>query len=244
MHNLTDIFSTNVFNSNEEFKLGQPVPMTVVDNFLPESVALNLFDESNSIPTEYWTTFTRNGSHMRECKHLSQSPNAFNLVAYLHSSYALHHLQEITGIEKLIPDPHLVGAGYSKSGNGDTLKIHNDFNWNEELQLHRALSLILYISPNWQSEWGGALDFYDNKRENIVRTIDCIFNRCLIWKYDKFGFHGYETPINCPDDQFRTTFRLYYYTSNSTYKLDDPPHRSQYWFDENTGNPYDLREHR
>ena len=244
MDNLTDIFSTNVFKGTEDFKSGKPLPMSVIDNFLPESVALDLFEESNTIPDEYWTTFTRNGSYMKECKNLSVAPKAFNLVSYLHSSPALTYLEEVTGIEKLIPDPHLVGAGYTKSSNGDTLKIHNDFNWNEELQLHRALSLILYISPGWKSEWGGALDFYDNKRENIIRSVDCMFNHCLIWQYNKFGFHGYETPISCPVDQFRTSFRLFYYTSNSTHKYDDPPHRSQYWFDTTTGNPYDLREHK
>jgi hypothetical protein len=244
MHSLTDVFSNNVFNGTEDFKLGKPLPMAVIDNFLPAKVALELFEESNSIPSDYWTKFTRNGSHMKESKHLSVAPHAFNLVSYLHSSYALKSLEEVTGIRGIIPDPHLIGAGYSKSGNGDTLQIHNDFNWNEELQLHRALSLILYISPDWQTSWGGALDFYDDKRENIIRSVDCIFNRCLIWEYNKFGFHGYETPISCPPNEFRTTFRVFYYTSNSTHKTDDPPHRSQYWFDPTTGKPYDIRDHK
>jgi Rps23 Pro-64 3,4-dihydroxylase Tpa1-like proline 4-hydroxylase len=169
------------------------------------------------------------------------TPVAFDVLNYFHSSYFLNSLSNYTGIKGLIPDPHLVGAGYSKSFNGDILNVHTDFNWNEQLQLHRSLSLIVYLTPDWKEEWGGALDFYDSKKENVVTTIDTLFNRCLIWKYDRFGYHGYTNPIQCPQDKNRTTFRVYYYTSNSTHLLNDPPHRSLYWIDETTKMPYDKK---
>lgn len=242
MNKLTDIFTIDLFKDASAFESGAPLPMTVIDNFLPDLVARSLFKESNSVDDAEWKTFTRNGSHMKELNKLHLTPNAFELVSYLHSGHFLNQLSEYTGIDGLIPDPHMIGAGYSKSFNGDTLKTHNDFNWNDTLQLHRALSLIVYLTPEWNPAWGGALDFYDSAKENVVTSVDTLFNRCLIWKYDKVGYHGYEIPINCPEDTHRTTFRVFYYTSNSTHLKDDPPHRSQYWIDPLTKMPYDVKE--
>ena len=241
MQQLTDIFDQDIFENGSSFSTGIPIPMGVVDNFLPEDVALSMFQESQGIDDHNWKTFTRNGSHMMELNKMELAPVAFNTLGYLHSSHFLNLLSNYTGINGLITDPHLVGAGYSKSFNGDILNVHTDFNWNEQLQLHRALTLTVYLTPDWNEEWNGALNFYDSKKEKIVTTVDSLFNRCLIWKYDRFGYHGYDNPIQCPTNKNRTTFRVFYYTSNSTHLVEDPPHRSLYWVDEITKLPYDKR---
>lgn len=241
MQTLTDIFHKNVFDNGSDFQNAQPFPMTVVDDFLPVEVAYSMFKEANSVEKEIWKHFTRNGSSMLELNKMEYTPIAFEVMNYLHSNYALDSLTKLTGIKGLIPDPHLVGAGYSLSFPGSTLKIHTDFNWNDTLKLHRALSLIIYLTPDWDPTWNGGLDFYDAKRQSVKTHVDCLFNRCLIWKYNKLGWHGHTKPLLCPLNKPRTCFRLFYYTSNSTYLEDDPPHRSQYWIDE-TGNPYDNKE--
>ncbi len=242
MEKLTDMFEKNVFQTTDNYATAQPGPMGIIDNFLPKNVALDLYNEMFTIPDEHWRIFNRNGSHMMELNKLHLAPKAFELVGYLHSSYALKQLSELTGIPDLIPDPHLIGAGYSKSFPGDTLNLHTDFNWNDSLKLHRACSLIIYLTPDWNPDWNGGLDFYDQKRQAPVTHVDCLFNRCLIWNYHKFGWHGHLKPLSCPQETPRTTFRLFYYTSNSTYRENDPPHRSQYWIDEN-GLPTDKRDH-
>lgn len=243
MENLTDVFNKNIFLTNEDYQTARPYPMGVVDNFLPDSVAHSLYDEMISVPDHHWKVFTRNGSHMMELNKLELTPRAFELTSYLYSSAVLTQLSVLTGIPNLIPDPHLVGAGYSKAFTGDTLQLHTDFNWNDSLQLHRACSIIIYLTPDWDPAWHGGLDFYDNKREQVVNHVDCLFNRCLIWNYHKYGWHGHLKPLNCPTDKIRTTFRLFYYYSDSKFKSDDPPHRSQYWID-NNGLPTDKKEYK
>jgi len=243
MQFLNDIFTKNVLESSTSFADGQPFPMAVFDNFLPVDYALSMYNEIHNLDDKIWKEFTRKGSYMKEFNKISMAPLAFNLTAYLHSAEFLNQLTNLTGIAGLIPDPHLVGAGYSRSFAGDTLQIHTDFNWNNSLSLHRALSLIIYLTPGWEPDWNGGLDFYDKMQENIVTHVDCLFNRCLIWQYNKFGWHGHTKPLQCPVDKPRTTFRLFYYTSNSTYLPDDPPHRSQYWIDENK-LPTDNRDHK
>jgi len=243
MEKLDDFFTKNIFDTAEDYLSAQPGPMGVIDNFLPNDVALALHNEMNTVPDEHWKTFTRNGSHMMELNKLHLTPLAFQLVNYLHSSYVLDQLCKLTGFSSLIPDPYLVGAGYSKSFHGDTLKLHTDFNWNDQLRLHRACSIILYLTPDWDPAWHGGLDFYDQKRKEVVTHVDCLFNRCLIWNYHKYGWHGHLKPLNCPPNIFRSTFRLFYYYSNSSYNPDDLPHRSQYWINDD-GLPTDKKEYK
>ena len=229
-------------DAHDIFINNEPVPMIELSEFIEDSLAIEMYRETHNIDERHWKHFTRNGSSMMECNKIDLMPIAFKFVSYMHSSTILKWLESVTGVKKLIPDPHLIGGGYSKSFQGDSLKIHTDFNWNEELGLHRALSLILYLTPSWKEEWGGSLDFYDFNRENIIKSIPCLHNNCVIWQYHKRGFHGYSEPLSCPENFMRTTFRLFYYVSDSVYHADDQPHRSLYWIDPITKEPYDDRK--
>jgi Rps23 Pro-64 3,4-dihydroxylase Tpa1-like proline 4-hydroxylase len=241
MNNFLPSKYPDVAELHTQYSSAKPLPMIQLKDFLPESLAIDLYNESQSIPNEHWTEFTRNGSHMKECKKLDVAPVAFDFVSYMHSSFVLNWLEQLSGIDGLMPDPYLTGAGYSRSFKGDTLKVHTDFNWNEKLKLHRALSLVVYITPSWQEAWGGALNYYDRNRENVEAVVPCTFNNCVIWNYTDRAFHGYEVPLSCPEDITRNTYRLFYYTSNSSHKREDPPHRSLYWIDPATKQPYDIR---
>jgi len=227
-------------NLKDDYALSQPVPSATLDTFLPNNFAKRMFVEAQTIPAECWSTFTRKDSLMKECVKLEHMPVARELLAQLHSSEGLRWLEALTGISGLIPDPYITGAGYSKSWSGDSLKIHTDFNWNEQLKLHRACALIIYLTPDWKPEYNGAFEFWDANKTECVRSVDCLFNRAIIWNDHKRGFHGYPKPIECPENMHRTTFRLFFYTSNSTYKQDDRPHRSLYWYDKEDNEPYDI----
>jgi len=229
---------------NNTFVGTPPYPMIVLDDFLPIDFAYNMGQECNNIPDQYWTDFTRKGSLMHECNNLEVAPCAFEFVNHMHSALGMSWLQQVTGIKDLIPDPYLVGAGYSKTKSGHSLKVHTDFNWNDSLKLHRMLSMIVYLTPYWKKEYGGSLDFYDFKNEKLVNSVSTKFNRAVIWRYHKRGFHGYPDPLNCPDTMTRNTFRLFFYVSDAQYKNDDRPHRSLYWYDKDLGEPYDIPTHR
>ena len=217
------------------FKKGKPVPIIESRNFLPCELTIDLNEECCSIDTSIWKKFTRNGSSMIELNKMENAPLAHYVISYLNGSHFIKYLEHLTQIKNLIPDPHLIGAGYSRRFEGDSLKIHTDFNWNEELQLHRAVSLIIYLNPDWKSRWGGRLKFYDENREKVQFEAS-----------SDLGYHGYEDPIDCPNNhlevQSRNTLRLFYYVSKSKHDKNDPPHRSLYWYDPETKKPFDKKE--
>ena len=177
---------------------------------------------------------------MEECLNLEQAPVARGVVSALHSREFLTWLSQVCDVQHLLPDPYLVGAGYMKSYKGDSLKIHSDFNWNEQCQTHRALSLILYFTPEWDEAWHGDLQFWDFDKTKKVVSYPPKMGNVVIWKYHKRGFHGHPNPIDCPEDKFRVGFRTFYYISDSKHDWRDPPHKSLYWYDKDKNQPYHL----
>jgi len=234
----------NIQDLNNRFVGTPPFPMITLDNFLPDDFAQKMYKECESIPDIHWSEFTRKGSYMKECKKLEHAPVAFEFVNQMHSALGMEWLCSLTGIKDLLPDPYLTGAGYSRSFTGDSLQIHSDFNWNDQIKVHRMLSFIVYLSPEWKEEWGGSLQFTDFNRERIIQSIPPVFNRAIIWRYHKRGFHGYPDPLTCPAGISRNTFRLFYYYSDAQFKDNDRPHRSLYWYDKELGEPYDIPTHR
>ena len=236
---ITKTFS-NTRELNNIFVGTPPFPMIILDDFLPAELTKALAEETHTIPNHEWSDFTRKGSYMQECNNMKVCQVATHFVNIMHSQEIMQWLTDLTGITDLIPDPYLVGAGYSRSFNQDCLGIHTDFNWNEQIKLHRMLTLTLYLEPDWKSEYKGNLIFKDFNNEKIIQSIEPIFNRAIIWRHHGRGFHGYPDRLSCPADISRKTFRLFFYVSNSTHNTKDLPHRSLYWFDKDANEPYDL----
>ena len=212
-----------------------------IPNFLPEEVTEQCSNELENLPLELGKKFTRKGSAMWEYNNLTDTPIQEQLVNVLHSSQFISWVEKVSGVNRLIPDPHLIGAGYMKSFAGDTLKVHTDFNWVEELHLHRAVSIIIYFNENWNEEWGGALDFYDFNKQNKVSSTVPAFGNMLMWTYHNLVFHGMDGAMTCPQHESRKGIRIFYYKSNSKPDSIHPPHRSLYWYDEDEKFPYDIR---
>ena len=138
-----------------------------------------------------------------------------------------------------MPDPHLSGVGLHEIKKGGVLKVHTDFNWNEQIRLHRRLSVIIYLNPKWQESWGGNLDFYDTDRETVVSRVVPDAGNLVVWSYNNLAYHGYPEPMKLPTGMSRKNLRLFYYVSNAKHDDKFPPHRSLYWFDDKEKVPYD-----
>ena len=147
------------------------IPHAVFDNFLDEATCIKLYEECVSAPRGGWTVFTRSGSRMEEYRDLIYTPIAHNITYDLmHSGEMIYDLEQMTGIVGLLPDPHIVGAGFSIIRPGDSLKCHYDFNWNDRLRLHRTLSSILFLTPDWSEEWGGHHECWSDNIDNNTNS--------------------------------------------------------------------------
>ena len=219
------------WNKNKE----QGYPRAKIDNFLDEKTCLKLYEECLSAPKGGWTIFTRAGSRMEEFNDLIHCPTAHEVTYDLmHSGEMLYDLEQMTGITGLLPDPHLVGAGFSIMRNGAELGAHYDFNWNDRLRLHRKLTSILYLTPGWEKGWGGENITWSgnpnlDSTAEVVESISPQFNRFIISENVKQGPVHSVGKVNSPAGiSGRTCIRFFYYISTSDIDKDDPPHRSIY----------------
>ena len=58
----------------------------------------------------------------------------------LNSDPFIRLLEEMSGIEGLLPDPHLLGGGIHQTSAGGFLRVHADFNRHPDLGLDRRLN--------------------------------------------------------------------------------------------------------
>lgn len=200
----------------ESFKLSQPFNHLVIDNFLNESIANKLVDEFPSLDSPLWYRYENAIEKKRAMNSWDRFPPAtYQVFTFLNSPYFLRYLEDCTGISKLYPDVGLHGGGWHAHGPGGKLNVHLDYSIHPKLGLERKLNLILYLTPDWKSEWGGGLEFWahdheNNGPKNRAKTIENVFNRAVLFDTTQNSWHGLPDPISCPQGQMRRSLAVYY----------------------------------
>jgi len=164
-----------------------PIPNWEFPKLLDNKTTSNLkceLEELYELRKKEFKVFDRNGSMMYEWgKHNKiDTPFAFELISEFHSSDFVKFLENVTGIDGLIPDIHLHGAGYMRSGRGDSLKIHTDFNWNDTIKLNRELTVVVYLNKYWKDEWNGDIQLWDKKNTHCVKRYFPKWGNCILKK--------------------------------------------------------------
>jgi hypothetical protein len=140
----------------------------------------------------------------------------------------------ITGIPDLQYDPHYFGGGTHENRHGQGLDAHIDFNYHPITRQHRRLNLIVYLTEDWQDDWGGSIqlhkDPYLPPSQDEVVSIAPRFNRCVIFETNEHSWHGFPR-IQLPENKrsiTRRSFALYYYTDTRPQEDTGPEHSTIY----------------
>jgi hypothetical protein len=203
-----------------------PVPYTIIDNFLPDDLFKTLSFEVDFLQENDWTIFNNGTSYRKECRNFVSAPRIQSMAYSFQGGAFLKWIEQVTGIDKLLADPYYRGGGITRVFHNHRLALHNDFNWNEQIRLTRRVNIILYMNTEWDSSWGGDLEFWDFDRTECLVKIQPKPNRLAIWNYDERLIHGHPHPLTCPEHIARQNFIQFYYSSNATHET--PPHRSQF----------------
>jgi Rps23 Pro-64 3,4-dihydroxylase Tpa1-like proline 4-hydroxylase len=118
-------------------------------------------------------------------------------------------------IENLIPDPYFAGGGLNVTVSGGLLDVHVDGNYHDPTGLNRRINAIVYLNPGWQPGWGGEFGIYDSTGDKLIKKVEPIFNRLVIFDTNDYSFHGLPDPLNFPKDHARRSIILYYYTKEA-----------------------------
>jgi hypothetical protein len=183
------------------------------ENVLSPSLMESVLEEINSL--EWEKHFTRMGSDMFESGDRESLPVLNDLYNMFSTTKFLSWLEGELGISGVLPDPYLLGAGYSQIKDSGDLKPHVDFNWNSKLKLYRVASFIIYLND---VESGGEIEFIGVGKFPIAK------NRAILFSHSETVRHFVH-----PVKGLRNAVRFFFYSS----KLENPNdmHRSLYGYE-------------
>lgn len=202
----------------KQYRENQPFPHIGIDGFFDDGLIRSLVAEYPGEFDASWNrTFLDSGTYEEQKLGLDRledfPPPIQHFVNALNSRVFVEFLERLTGIDGLIPDPHLVGGGLHMIPRGGRLAIHADFNVHKKLRLDRRLNLLLYLNHDWKPEWGGALELWDKDVRKKVKQYLPIANRVVVFTTTDTAYHGHPDPLTSPKGRYRRSIALYYYTN-------------------------------
>ncbi len=206
--------SEKLSGSHEEYASGQPFPHIVIDDFLPEEVAVECAKAFPISDPKMWTNYVHvNEKKFGLDKRSSIPPTLLALIGKLQTLEFTKIVSRLSSIPGLIADEQLTGGGLHQILPGGFLNIHSDFLIHpHKPNLQRRINLILFLSDDWQREYGGELELWDKKMTACVTSIEPRFERCVIFTTDEHSYHGCPDLLKGPPGFSRKSLALYYYT--------------------------------
>ena len=192
-----------------------PFPSIILDDFFNDTFLNKVLEEFPDLSKE---DSSQNYKNKNEVKYTNNTykifPNTIKqLFDFMNSNSFLEFLQKITSIEeKLVSDKDLNGGGLHEIKNGGKLKVHTDFSRHPTLDLDRRINILIYLNKNWDKNYGGDLEFWNQNMSLCKKKISPNFNRLVIFSTNDFSNHGHPDPINCPDNFSRKSIALYYFS--------------------------------
>ncbi|WAC48349.1 2OG-Fe(II) oxygenase [Asticcacaulis sp. SL142] len=120
-------------------------------------------------------------------------------------------IADMVGFEAIEPDPKLYAGGLSMMFKDDFLNPHIDNSHDGDRQKYRRLNLLYYVSPDWQADFGGNLELWDDERKTPV-TVTARFNRLAVMETTRISWHSVSPVIA---DRPRTCVSNYYFSDIS-----------------------------
>lgn len=196
----------------EAFATATPFRHVVIDDFFEPGVLEPVLDEFPAPEEPDW--YRRDNEHeiklsLDETSRMGPSTRA--LFAEFNGQAFVNFLERLTGIEGLVPDPHLFGGGLHQIRRSGYLKVHADFNEHPRLDLHRRVNVLVYLNKDWQEEWGGHLELWSPDMSRCEKKVLPVFNRFVAFATTG-AMHGHPDPLACPPERARRSIALYYYT--------------------------------
>jgi len=221
MINFTNL-ENNISVLKDKFQSASPFSFIAIDNFADEQ-KLNQILATFPVPGEGNINrsrdyiFAKNKYEKANFKEVSNECN--EIYQDLISDRFEKILQEITQ-QNVFVDRQFHGGGIHQGGEGSFLDMHVDFNYHpQHYDWFRNLNILLYLNPDWKSEYGGQLKLKHTETGEYTE-IEPLFNRCVIMFTRDYTLHGYD-PISFPQGKFRRSIATY------AYNIDPNPQKSR-----------------
>ena len=202
----------------QAFRSAQPFRHAAIDNFLERSLCERLLADFPGFEARHALNEMGQVGGKAVRMDVRDISDAYReLDRYLQTPEFLDYVSAITGIPDLLYDPDYIGGGTHENRQGQGLDPHVDFNFHPRTHWHRRLNLIVYLNPEWDDAWGGALQLHSDPWDpatNRTTSISPLFNKAVVFETTETSWHGF-TQIRLPPERAelsRKSFAIYLYT--------------------------------
>jgi len=200
-----------------KFRTAEPFSHVVIDNFFTNETAAAIASSFPAHNDSAWTVSYDNPVEKKKaCSHWDKFPMPiYSALFYLCSQEFAALISQVTGASIIIPDYGLHGGGMHSHSRNGKLNIHKDYSLHPKLHLMRNYNLIIYMTPEWDSSWGGGLEFWSHDKEKeqpkeCVTRIENKFNRAVLFDTTQNSWHGLPQELTCPENISRRSLATYY----------------------------------
>jgi len=243
-----DIFG-DWFNNIEKLSLKTaPFDHIIIPDFIKNDYYRELESKIPSTPGETWWKY----ENPLEVKYALDDLNTMH-PAIRNVFYSLSHDNTIDRFKKIfnIPDleydPYCHGAGLHMHPRYGRLNMHIDYEIHPISNKQRRLNVILYLNDEWNQEWNGDTQLWDETVSNCVVKSYPKKNTAIIFVTTEQSWHGVPNIILCPNDIYRKTLAFYYVSDIKNEKnvdklgANENGFRKKAVFVKRPSDPYDER---
>lgn len=243
-------WTSNLDTLSQQFQESGNLKHIVIENFLDTKYIETLHTDFPKTPdnSSLWWEYKNPIEYKYACDKIGLLPENLELSFYLLSSnYMLEVIRQLTGIKELEVDDYLHGAGLHMHPRNGRLGLHLDYEKHPVSGKQRRINIILYLSKNWQKEWNGATELWNENVSECIGKSEVVFNNAIIFQTDETSWHGLPEPIMCPENEYRMSL-AYYYVSPlvarddiNKYGADESGYRTKASFIKRPQDPEDPR---
>jgi len=208
----------NISSLNKNFSEAIPFDHLVIDNFLNETIANELYDK---FPNEFsdWYKYENPIEFKYTYDKINNLDKTLNDFFYhLSCKKIIDIFRKITNIPDLTYDEYLHGAGLHCHPKNGRLNVHLDYEKHPITGKERRLNVIYFLTKDWKNEWNGQNELWDKNASHCVTKTNIKFNRAIIFRTNDISWHGLPEKITCPENHYRKTLAFYYVSPLSSSK--------------------------
>ena len=200
----------------ESFQNALPFNHVIIDNFFLPEIADKISDEFPDFNDASVNTYNSPLEIKKSLNHWDRfPPTTYRAFTFLGRYPFVARMQHVTKKYDLEFDYGLNGGGWHMHGPGGNLNIHVDYNMHPKLHMQRKLNIIVYLTKDWDTSWGGGLELWshdesENKPMKKEKTVDNIYNRAILFDTTQDSWHGLPDTIKCPEGHLRKSIAAYY----------------------------------
>jgi hypothetical protein len=209
----------------------EPYKHLIVDNFLPDDLAKKCLESFPKLDDDTWQHEDDKNIEVKSrttwVSEFDIPDNIVDSVRILNSSLLLNSFSDVFEIQRLMPDPYFSGGGLNITQKGGLLDVHVDGNYHDASGLNRRMNALVYLNPGWEESWGGEFGIYNGNGTQLIKKVQPLFNRLVVFDSHDYSYHGLPDPIKFPEGINRKSIILYYYTKDARLKdqtLTEEPH--------------------